>query len=123
MRFKFNHRNRWTRLFRSNDGNSTAPSTEHSDNRRSALRKIAILPVVASAPAWFVSETAFAGDKCQGQTPKAALQYQDKPKGSNRCDNCAQFCPGAKPSAMGTCKIVKGSISPKGWCSAWTPKS
>lgn len=33
-----------------------------------------------------------------------------------------QFIPG-ESSANGTCKIVEGSISPKGWCMNFTPKS
>lgn len=136
MRFR-SHRRNWrthllsfvqrsdaTRSHKQNNSDASAAlGGDRTYNRRSILQKMAILPALASVPAWLVSQTAYADDQCNGQTPKAALQYQDKPKGNHRCDNCMQFCPGPKPSAMGTCKIVKGSISPKGWCSAWTPKS
>ena len=36
--------------------------------------------------------------------------YQNKPKGSARCDGCALF---QKPAA---CQTVAGVISPAGWC-------
>lgn len=90
--------------------------------RRSALKRIAALGVVASAPAWMVSEAAIAAENCNGQTPKSALKYQDKPHGKQQCDNCLHFCAGPKPSAKGTCEVVKGSIAPQGWCTAWAAK-
>lgn len=42
--------------------------------------------------------------------PKAAVGYQDKPRGKQECSNCSLFQP---PHA---CKSVAGTISPKGWC-------
>jgi hypothetical protein len=36
---------------------------------------------------------------------------------------CMQFIPGKTPTADGTCKVVQGSISPKGWCMFFTAKS
>jgi len=48
---------------------------------------------------------------------KAAVAYQDSPKGAQRCDNCAPFQP---PSG---CRIVDGSVSPQGWCKVWQRKS
>ncbi len=44
------------------------------------------------------------------------VQYQDKPKGDAECDKCLQFV------APGSCKVVDGKISPKGWCAAYAPK-
>ena len=58
-----------------------------------------------------------------GTESKAMAKYQDKPHGSQECDTCMQFVPGKASSAAGTCKIVAGSISPKGWCMNFTPKS
>lgn len=58
-----------------------------------------------------------------GTVPKSVAKYQDKPHGSQQCDGCIQFIPGKTPSAQGTCKIVEGSISPKGWCMFFSPKS
>jgi hypothetical protein len=41
---------------------------------------------------------------------KAAVHYQDKPKGIAACSLCSQF---VKPDK---CKIVVGKIAPDGWC-------
>ncbi|HVS78325.1 MAG TPA: high-potential iron-sulfur protein [Steroidobacteraceae bacterium] len=57
-----------------------------------------------------------------GKVAKSTAKYQDKPNGTQQCDGCVQFIPGKTPSADGTCKIVEGSISPKGWCMFFSPK-
>ena len=44
------------------------------------------------------------------------VQYQEKPKGPQECDNCLHFIP---PSG---CKMVEGKINPKGWCQLYAPK-
>lgn len=44
-------------------------------------------------------------------------QYQDTPKGSQRCALCAHFQP---PSS---CQLVVGTISPQGWCILFSPKA
>lgn len=54
-----------------------------------------------------------------GTASKTALQYQDHPKGTSACANCANFVPGRDPQADGGCTIVAGNISPKGWCLAY----
>jgi hypothetical protein len=54
--------------------------------------------------------------RAQAKMPKSAVAYQDHPKGSQDCSNCALFQP---PSA---CKNVAGEISAKGWCSIWVKK-
>jgi hypothetical protein len=43
--------------------------------------------------------------------------YQGTPNGSQDCANCQYFEP---PNA---CKVVEGTISPKGWCKMWVKKS
>lgn len=58
-----------------------------------------------------------------GTVSKAAAKYQDKPNGGKECDGCQLFVPGKSSSGSGTCKVVQGDISPKGWCSFFTPKS
>ena len=63
----------------------------------------------------------------------AALGYRhdakkvDKKKFANwqagkDCDDCIQFVPGPTSEAAGSCKVVAGSISPHGYCLAFTPK-
>ena len=58
-----------------------------------------------------------------GTESKTMAKYQDTPHGSQECDGCMQFIPGKNSSASGTCKLVQGSISPKGWCMNFTPKT
>ncbi|HKM63749.1 MAG TPA: hypothetical protein VJY39_14785 [Acidisphaera sp.] len=48
---------------------------------------------------------------------KSAVMYQDTPKDGHQCDACTNWQP---PNA---CSIVEGTISPKGWCGAFAPKS
>ncbi len=48
--------------------------------------------------------------KDEDKVKKSEAQYQPHPKGQQRCEICLQFEP------PGTCKIVQGPISPKGWC-------
>lgn len=54
---------------------------------------------------------------------KALMQYRDDPNGEEQCSNCMQFMPGKTPEANGECKVVEGSISPHGWCTAYAKKS
>lgn len=53
---------------------------------------------------------------------KAEVQYRDRPNGGKDCDDCIQFVPGPTAEAAGSCKVVAGSISPHGYCLAFTPK-
>jgi len=55
--------------------------------------------------------------------PKSQFKYQDKPNGSKKCSNCTFFIAGKSATADGTCKIVDGSISPNGYCIAWSAKT
>ena len=57
------------------------------------------------------------------KAPKSAMQYQDHPKNGLDCDDCIQYIPGKSKKALGTCKVVEGSISPHGWCIAFVKKS
>ncbi len=71
-----------------------------------------------------------------GKVPKAAAQYQDTPKNGQMCGMCKFYiAPGGKPGAgmmgggagpgmmaqTGTCEVVEGSISPRGWCVLYAP--
>ena len=83
--------------------------------RRNFLRGAATAVAGAAIPIRFAH--------AQQKASKQAMQYQDTPKNGQQCDTCLHFVPGAKPDAMGTCKIVEGPISPKGWCIAYVKKS
>lgn len=52
----------------------------------------------------------------QQKVSKQMVQYQDSPKAGHQCSSCSNFI------APGSCKVVDGKISPRGWCSIWTPK-
>lgn len=41
---------------------------------------------------------------------KVASRYQNRPNGDERCGRCRYF------QAPGSCEIVPGHISPRGWC-------
>ena len=86
-------------------------------SRRSLLKGVITLAGAAAGSAVLATNQAFAA-----KAPKAAMQYQDHPKNGNDCTKCMQFIPGGSPKAMGTCKVVAGSISPHGYCLAFTPK-
>jgi hypothetical protein len=91
--------------------------TPKNDSRRTLLKKAAGLTGLAAA-AMAVSPAAEAAGMS-----KASVKYQDKPKGGHQCDGCALYIPGASATANGKCKAVAGSISPKGWCTLWSPKA
>ena len=83
--------------------------------RRQALKAIA-LPALAAAMGGAMVATA------EAKASKAAVKYQDRPKGSAKCSGCKFFTAGKTKSAMGTCSIVDGAISPNGWCTAYTKR-
>lgn len=57
------------------------------------------------------------------KVPQKDAQYQATPKNDQTCDMCQYFVAGAQPNAPGTCQLVEGSISPKGWCALFAKKS
>lgn len=57
--------------------------------------------------------TAPQGGATPAKVSQASVQYQDQPKGEQKCANCIQFI---QPNA---CKVVEGEISPEGWCAIW----
>lgn len=82
-------------------------------SRRDLLKGVAVLAGAAALrPA-----------QAQGKASKAAMQYQEHPKGEAQCSNCQQWIPGKTPTAMGSCKVVAGEINPHGWCIAYVKKT
>lgn len=79
--------------------------------RGDALKRIVVLPALASTITAGASAPALAADN------KKQFAYQNKPgKNGEKCAQCRFFKP---PHA---CSIVTGAISPNGWCKAWTKK-
>ncbi|MCS7204797.1 MAG: high-potential iron-sulfur protein [Leptospiraceae bacterium] len=52
------------------------------------------------------------------------LQYTDfTPDPSKLCENCALYVLPEGNSPCGKCNLIKGPVSPKGWCTSWVPKA
>lgn len=79
---------------------------DHASARRRLLGQAAALPLWLALPARARTATG----------SKEDFHYQDRPNGGKRCADCVQFIP---PAA---CQVVAGTISPDGWCMAFTPK-
>ncbi len=79
-------------------------------SRRGLLRVAAV--VLGASAAKGLAPRAAAEDeiKEEDKIDKAEAKYQTHPNGQQRCEICLQFEP------PGTCKIVQGPITPKGWC-------
>jgi hypothetical protein len=54
--------------------------------------------------------------RAQEKLAQNLVQYQETPKDGAECDTCVNFV------APNACKIVDGTINPKGWCVAYAPK-
>lgn len=52
----------------------------------------------------------------QAKLAKKDVDYQEQPKGNQRCENCFNF------EAPSGCKVVDGPVIPQGWCKAYAPK-
>jgi hypothetical protein len=87
-------------------------------SRRILLKRTGLAALGMAAAPWLARSAA-----AQAKATKQAMQYQDHPKNAQQCSTCMQFVPGAKPDADGTCKVVDGPISPKGWCVAYVKKA
>ena len=86
-------------------------------SRRSFMKAGVVVPLTIALPALFVARKAEAA-----KAAKAAMLYQNKPHGKDHCSNCMHFIPGKTSKANGDCNVVAGSISPEGWCVAYTRK-
>lgn len=53
-----------------------------------------------------------------GKALQASVQYQNQPKGDQKCSGCMHFI-----ADSNTCKLVDGQISPDGWCILWVKKA
>ncbi|HKK14865.1 MAG TPA: high-potential iron-sulfur protein [Gammaproteobacteria bacterium] len=86
---------------------------EKKVSRRSVLKGVAALAGATIGSTLLVGNAA-------ANAPKSAMQYQDHPKNGEECSTCIQYIPGSSPDAMGACKLLKGSISPHGYCLAYS---
>jgi High potential iron-sulfur protein len=84
--------------------------------RRSFVAGTIVLPALAGL---LLAETTSA----QAKASKAQFKYQGTPSNGHKCSQCSLYIPGSSSTANGTCKLVDGSISPNGWCTAFAAKS
>lgn len=84
--------------------------------RRTFVAKAIVLPALAGV---LLAETATA----QAKGSQAQFKYQTTPKNGQKCSQCTFFVAGSSSTANGSCKLVAGTISPNGWCTAWAKKS
>ena len=83
-------------------------------SERSGISRRVVL-IVGAGAAPFLMRTRKAN--AEAKVPQSAVHYQPSPKDGKDCDDCANF---VSPSG---CKLVDGSISPKGWCRLWSKKA
>ena len=81
-------------------------------DKRNSLRGIARTGLGVLA-AGMIGAQARAQD---AKVPKETVQYQETPKDGQECDKCVNWV------APNGCKIVEGTIAPKGYCVAFAPK-
>jgi len=79
-------------------------------SRRALLGGAAL--AVGAAPTIMASRSAAA----QQKVSHADAQYQDLPKGQQRCEICLNFQP------PNVCGFVESPIIPKGWCQFFAAK-
>lgn len=84
--------------------------------RRTFLEGAIILPALAVAVGGAAAADA-------SKAPQAQMHYQSTPSGNMHCAICKFFIAGKDASSNGSCQIVDGSISPNGYCMAYSPKS
>jgi High potential iron-sulfur protein len=80
-------------------------------DRRAMLRRAAVFAAAAPLLA-FATQESVADEKLSQKD----AEYQPTPKNGQSCATCQHFI------APSSCKLVKGKISPQGWCTFWGPK-
>lgn len=78
--------------------------------RRQFLSQLALGALAVSA--------ARAIPAAQAKVDKQQAQYQEGPKGDQKCANCTHY-----QAATGKCTLVTGNIQPQAWCALYAPAS
>ena len=72
----------------------------------------------SAAPDSSPTPSADAAAPAAAKVSQASVQYQNLPKGEQKCSECLHFIAGSN-----SCKLVEGQISPDGWCSLWAQRA
>ena len=91
-----------------------SPSPEPSPMAGGGEAPSATQPGIEVQPS---SSASAAESSAAGKLAQAAVQYQDHPKGVERCSTCMHY-----NAESNTCELVAGPISPTGWCTIWVKK-
>ncbi|HET7588106.1 MAG TPA: high-potential iron-sulfur protein [Gammaproteobacteria bacterium] len=94
-------------------------ASDKTFSRRTFIKSAVLAAGAAAIPGMMFG----GGARAASKLPQSAVQYQDHPRNGKQCSECMQFVSGGGPGAMGSCKVVQGKISPKGYCVAFVPKS
>lgn len=84
-------------------------------SRRSFIGTVVVLPAFAR----LLTSSAVAD---ASKASQASMHYQASPNGDSQCSKCQFFIAGQDAQSDGTCRIVDGSISPHGYCMAFSAK-
>lgn len=85
------------------------------DCSASCSRRGLLLGAMAAIGAVTIVDTAPSSATAETKISEGAVAYQDHPNGDKECSKCAQF------QAPSSCKLVAGTISPRGYCRIFTP--
>ena len=90
-----------------------------SDSRqfRNGVSRRVVIAGTAAAVGAATAVAAATRAAAQQKIKQADAKYQDHPNNNQQCDGCIQF------QAPNACKIVDGTINPKGWCQFFGPKT
>jgi hypothetical protein len=81
-------------------------------SRTEMIAKLAAAPIAIGAFATLCAQA-----EAAATIDKKTADYQTHPNGGKQCSGCVQFI---SPSS---CKLVKGTISPTGYCKFFAAKS
>ena len=82
--------------------------------RNSVSRRTVLLAAAGAAPLLALMTS---GAEAEPTMAQAAVKYQETPKDGKQCDGCNFFV------APRACQVVKGDISPTGYCMLWVKKA
>ena len=90
---------------------------ESDISRRQAFVLGTRLLIAPAVVAWAIAP----GHARAAKASKTDFLYQDKPKDGKSCATCRLF--EATESDKGTCAVIEGEVSPRGWCIAYLPRA
>ncbi len=93
---------------------------DNTISRSGMIQRLAVAPIAIGAFAALQAEA-----QAAATTDQKTANYQTHPNGGKQCSGCSLFIPAKKNpmKSAGSCKLVKGSIQPNGWCKFYSPKA